>query len=117
MAKLVRAHHRFPGMLLHWCPACDEYHEIETETPNRQGAVWKWNGDARRPTFSPSVNLRINTPDMGEHYQPDIASTVCHYFIRDGRIQYLGDCTHAMKGTTVDLPDFPDHAALGRERL
>jgi hypothetical protein len=32
---------------------------------------------------------------------------VCHSFVTDGRIQYLGDCTHAMAGQTVDLPDIP----------
>ena len=24
----------------------------------------------------------------------------------DGRIQFLGDCTHHLAGQTVDLPDF-----------
>lgn len=30
---------------------------------------------------------------------------VCHSFVRDGRIQFLADCTHAMAGQTVDLPE------------
>ena len=29
----------------------------------------------------------------------------CHSFVREGRIEFLGDCTHAMVGQTVDLPD------------
>jgi len=32
----------------------------------------------------------------------------CHSFVRDGRIEFLSDCTHALKGQTVDLPDLPD---------
>lgn len=35
--------------------------------------------------------------------QPD---HICHSFVRDGQIQYLGDCTHEYAGKTVDLPDF-----------
>jgi hypothetical protein len=49
----------------------------------------------------------VNTPDMGEHYQPDIASTVCHYIITAGRIQFCADSTHALAGQTIDLPDIP----------
>ena len=26
-------------------------------------------------------------------------------FVTDGKIQFLGDCTHALAGQTVDLPD------------
>ena len=54
---------------------------------------------------------------MGAHYQPDIASTVCHHFIRDGKIQFLGDCTHALRGQTVDLPDIPPGVYMTSERL
>lgn len=54
---------------------------------------------------------------MGKYYQPDIASTICHYFIKAGRIEFCGDCTHALKGQTVDLPDFPADRAVAFERL
>ena len=33
---------------------------------------------------------------------------VCHSFVTNGRIQYLGDCTHKLAGQTVDLPDWED---------
>lgn len=49
------------------------------------------------------MNIRINTPDMAEH-NACAGSSVCHYFLRNGQIQYLGDCTHAMRGQTVPLP-------------
>lgn len=32
---------------------------------------------------------------------------VCHSFVRAGKIEFLGDCTHALKGQTVPLPDWP----------
>ena len=31
--------------------------------------------------------------------------TYCHSFVTDGRIQYLDDCTHELRGQTIDLPD------------
>lgn len=30
---------------------------------------------------------------------------ICHSFIKDGMIQFLGDCTHELKGKTVKLPE------------
>jgi hypothetical protein len=27
--------------------------------------------------------------------------------VRAGQIEFLGDCTHALKGQTVALPDWP----------
>jgi hypothetical protein len=29
----------------------------------------------------------------------------CHSFLVDGQIQFLGDCTHALAGQTVPLPE------------
>ena len=29
------------------------------------------------------------------------------HHIRAGRMQFLGDCTHALAGQTIDLPDLP----------
>jgi len=118
MAKLVKLDkHYYPrGGLGHWCPGCNSGHEIAVDAANHSGARWTFDGNAERPTFSPSINIRVNTPDM-KGYQPDHPSSVCHYFIRDGRIQFLGDCTHALKGQTVDLPEIPDGKYLTSERL
>lgn len=33
---------------------------------------------------------------------------VCHSFVRAGRIEFLGDCTHALAGQTVPLPPWPE---------
>jgi hypothetical protein len=30
---------------------------------------------------------------------------ICHSFIKNGKIQYLSDCTHELKGKTVQLTD------------
>ena len=79
-----------------WCPGCEEAHALEVESSTK--ARWTWNGSEEKPTFSPSLLVTYGGGDARR----------CHSFIRDGRIQFLGDCTHALKGQTVDLPPLPD---------
>lgn len=79
------------GGILHWCPGCDSLHIINTKTPNHLGAIWKWNGDFNKPTFNPSINI------IGQ----------CHYFIRNGMIEFCSDSKHPLSGKTVELPDLP----------
>lgn len=97
----------------HWCPGCDEAHAINTDAPNSVGAKWSFDGNVDKPTFSPSVNIKTNTPDMGAKYQPNACTSVCHYFVKAGEIQFLGDCTHALAGQTVPLPPLPEHLQDG----
>jgi hypothetical protein len=51
-----------------------------------------------KPTFSPSMLVNANTP---KH----LKLTRCHSFVRDGKIQFLSDCDHNLKGQTIDLED------------
>jgi hypothetical protein len=75
-----------------WCPACKGHHAID-ERHDGGRPSWGWNGDLERPTFTPSLHVT--------HW------CICHSFVRDGQIEYLGDCTHAMPSQTVELPDWP----------
>ena len=77
------------------CPACGHAHGVFTSGNEKQVPIWKWNGDEEKPTFSPSINC-INKQ----------LNTKCHSFVENGNIRFLSDCTHNMKGTTVELPDF-----------
>jgi hypothetical protein len=79
-----------------FCPGCRCEHGVWTSKTNRNGARWTWNGDMVRPTFSPSLNISYGNG-------PDVPRVVCHSFVRDGQIQFLGDCTHALAGQTVPL--------------
>ncbi len=79
------------------CPGCDRFHAVYTELHYRPQGVWTFNGDTERPTFSPSLLVTWNEG-------PERAKRVCHSFIRDGQIQFLSDCTHALAGQTVDIP-------------
>ena len=51
---------------------------------------WTWNGSLEKPTLKPSILTRTN-----EHR--------CHTFINDGKVQFLGDCSHEFAGKTLDL--------------
>lgn len=81
------------------CPGCGEPHAIPTTGPK----AWGFNGDVDRPTFTPSILVRSVKDPWGPVFDP--TPTVCHSFVRDGCIEFLGDCTHPLAGQTVDLPD------------
>lgn len=83
---VVELLHSDDGERLFWyCPGCEYHHAV----PVDQGG-WQWNRNLERPTLSPSVRHRVN-------------NTCCHYFIRDGQIQYCGDCTHELAGQTIAM--------------
>lgn len=73
-----------------WCQGCEGYHIIPP--------TWQFNGDLEKPTFTPSLLIRYE-------YGEERKQVVCHSLIRDGRIQFLDDCTHALAGQTVDLEE------------
>lgn len=91
-----------------FCEGCESFHMFHTapwETWNQvkgkfPGPVWKFNEDAERPTFSPSLLIY-----EGRHPDGDLGHPRCHSFVRDGQIQFLGDCGHDLAGQTVDLLD------------
>ena len=102
------------GLIAFWCPGCDEGHHVNSR--------WKFNGNADAPTFSPSILVR-NGHFHPEHKNGDpcwctynaehpnepasFKCQCCHSFVTDGQIQFLGDCSHALAGKTVPLPEFP----------
>lgn len=95
--------------VLFWCPGCREGHQVYVGT-------WTWNGSLEQPTFTPSVLIRGHQwpgEEYPEHFKaahaavPAGGETVCHTFVTDGRIQFLGDCTHELAGQTVNLPTWP----------
>lgn len=81
------------------CPGCERHHAVYTEAAAKPAPVWGFNGNVERPTFTPSLLVR---------WKEDDVQKVCHSFITDGRVQFLTDCTHALAGQTVDIPQWPD---------
>lgn len=89
------------------CPGCEFGHHVVATDWTPEGkqrferpaeACWGFNGDLVLPTLTPSILCRV---EMGAEKR----KVVCHSFVTGGRIQFLNDCTHALAGQTVDLPE------------
>lgn len=74
------------------CPGCQSNHAFDSR--------WTFNGDFQKPTFNPSLLVEI-----GKHPNPPDR---CHSFVKEGKIQFLNDCSHDMAGQTVDIPDWEE---------
>lgn len=99
-----------------FCPGCDSTHRLHP-------GVWTYNGDAGNPTFSPSLLFTSGHYVSGQigklcwcSYEErfpgaklpkGVGCSLCHSFVRDGMIQFLGDSTHHLAGQTVPLPVWP----------
>ena len=81
---------------LFWCPGCRQSHGVWTSHPNVAGARWMVSGTPEAPSVEPSILVRYGD------------GATCHCFLRQGQIQYLPDCTHALRGQTVPMRPLPD---------
>jgi hypothetical protein len=75
-------------------PADPTAQEMADMQANRKG-LWSWNKNEEAPTFSPSILVWASDPSIR-----------CHSYVTDGKIQFLEDCGHALKGQTVPLEEF-----------
>lgn len=98
-------------LLMFWCEGCRTHHAPRVGGTS-SGPVWAWNGDRERPTVQPSIRVQGTVPLTEDEYARVMAGELiepkpllCHTFLTDGRLQYLGDCTHALAGQTVDLQE------------
>lgn len=104
-----------------WCPGCEDFHIIKS---SGEGA-WSVSAvESDQPSFQPSVLVTSGHYAKGgapggcwcdmearTGMKPGFKCGICHSFVTAGRIQFLSDCTHALAGQTVDLPDFPEDQA------
>lgn len=96
MAKIKHVKYEHDGKVfkeqyLYFCEGCGYEHAFGLK---EWGGHHQFNGDLNNPTVSPSL-LQNFTPGR-----------LCHSFIRNGSIEYLGDCWHSLKGKTIELPDY-----------
>ncbi len=82
-----------------WCPGCKSIHVVTTK-PNG----WSFDGNLEAPTISPSILVTYDGKDAGLE---DAPPERCHSFLRGGVFEFLSDCTHALAGQKVTLPDWP----------
>lgn len=97
-----------------YCPGCKENHVI-SNAPGR----WELTGTEESPTIRPSVLVRSghyagqSQEDCWCSYEERFGEKSpfkcmqCHSFITDGKIEYLGDCTHRFAGQIVKMEDIP----------
>lgn len=62
---------------------------------------WGFNGSVERPTFTPSILARFN-------FNNGVPHGICHSFVREGKIEFLSDCTHESAGKTIELPEIKE---------
>lgn len=81
------------GEVMWWfhCTGCDDTHSYTTPR-------WTRSGTDEKPTFSPSLLARYGNKPGDKR---------CHLFLREGVLDFLADCTHALAGTKVPLPEPP----------
>lgn len=94
--KLVRLSDEIVGFK---CPGCRGPQQLPVAGPK----AWQWNGSMESPTFAPSILTTWKTSKK-DH--------ICHSYVRDGKIQFLSDCTHELAGQTVELPEVTDESSL-----
>ena len=90
-------------------------HCVYLEHEKNKQASWSWDGNVTEPTFSPSLSISGVARITNE--ERDILMTggtitprpyKCHFFIREGNLIYLGDCTHDHKNKTIGMVDIPE---------
>jgi uncharacterized protein DUF6527 len=74
------------------CPGCGYAHPFEIECAEKG---WRWNGSMDKPTFTPSLRVWESVPEKQ-----------CHSVVTEGKITFFDDSFHALKGKTVELPDW-----------
>lgn len=99
----------FPEYMF-FCPGCKCGHGFKTDG---NSPCWTFNGDLVKPTIQPSIIVTGTQPITDEQYailrgggKVEKRPLVCHVHVREGMIQFLDDCTHELKGTTVPLEPF-----------
>lgn len=80
------------------CPGCNMWHPFRVKSVMKGSPMWTWDGSEDSPTFQPSMLVNKSYPESR-----------CHSFVKNGRIEFLSDCHHDLKNTTVDLPDLDKH--------
>jgi len=103
------------------CPGCGENHGVCTE--GEGVPIWEFNGNEEFPTFRPSIKVtfdhlseeamqqnidfyKVHGRYLTHKELPYDVREICHSWVTNGNIEFLSDCTHHLKGQTVELNDF-----------
>lgn len=111
-----------PGRLSFYCPSCLDIHTVSIPDETKPNVhTWGFEFKDNKVTLTPSVALRSG--HYSERFKPGdncwctfnkehpddpskFKCGICHSFIINDRIQFLGDSTHILANQTVELPNF-----------
>ena len=88
------------GMVAFYCPGCKCSHMVDPK---------KWQVDIEKETISPSVLVKsVKLPPEPWVFDENrkiigCKDTICHSFVKSGKIQFLNDCSHELSGKTVEM--------------
>jgi hypothetical protein len=77
-------------------PGCGVVHEVPVVcSPGPDAKAWNWNGSLDKPTLHPSLKVT-----NGQGF-------CCHFWVKNGTLEFLHDCTHGLRNKTVAMPEAP----------
>ena len=109
MGQVSSTLRRSTGGYLHWCPGCEEMHQLPDS--------WAFDGNLESPTFSPSFKhsglkrICVDGKWTGAWERDENNNTVlsiCHYILTAGVLNFCGDCTHGLANKQISLPKLPE---------
>ena len=86
-----------------WCPGCKDLHQVfPSSMPKQRASDPRWQIHSINPlTISPSLLVTCR-------YGGEAQERRCHSFIKNGKWQFLSDCTHELAGQTVPMAKIPE---------
>lgn len=103
MAKVKRYGNEEQNLWYFECLGCNCNHVFSSDAHT-------FNGNVDKPTIIPSILCTGNVSAREKDIYPHDSKPInCHSYITDGKIQYLGDCWHELKGQTIELPDLKEN--------
>lgn len=99
---------------LHYCPGCKTVHRFVIGVPNRNGLVHSLRKSENGWTVYPDIiqiNSSVNESKVIKAFTDKTQSIYdnvlqCHYWIIDGKIEYLQTSKHHLAQKKVELPSF-----------
>ena len=91
-----------PNQYMYFCKGCGKTHVFGLKA---EGGHHNFNMDLEVPTVTPSLVQNFTPGQM------------CHSYINAGKIEYLSDCYHELKGQTIELPDIDKMIEIGEVKV
>lgn len=98
----IKLYNKSNGKMFFFCPACAEFHTVNTAVPDSKGKLYFFDGNKENPTIMPMIERVVESFNKDKH---STVGYVCNSFITNGQIRYTENSTNGMNGKTVELPE------------